>query len=180
LGQFFEINADMLHLRDELISSVSDIRPVGTHFIDKKRGLIFGGNVKKIKQLNNGSKSYILIESKNGRLGNQLYPIMVALSFFESNKSTFEKIYFKNFSDKMENKLSYDVLNAFPKIRDRVIFIQTEDEYNQIYNNDIIDYRNLKSLKCPTWFNSNILVSGYCQNAIYINEDLIRKYFEVP
>ena len=42
-------------------------------------------------------KYNILIDSNDGRFGNQLYPIFVALSFYEHNKDKFEnKIYFKN------------------------------------------------------------------------------------
>lgn len=52
LAQFFEINEDMLHLRDELIGSVADQIPNGTYWLDKKRGIIAGGNVRKIERLN--------------------------------------------------------------------------------------------------------------------------------
>lgn len=52
LAQFFEANPSMEHLRDELIASVSDRIPSGTYWLDKKRGLIAGGNVKKITMLN--------------------------------------------------------------------------------------------------------------------------------
>ena len=53
LADFFECNPDMEHLRDELIASVADRIPNGTYWLDKKRGLIAGGNVKKITDLNN-------------------------------------------------------------------------------------------------------------------------------
>ena len=43
-------------------------------------------------------KYNILIDSNDGRFGNQLYPIFVALSFYEHNKDKFEsKIYFKTY-----------------------------------------------------------------------------------
>lgn len=56
LAQFFDTNEDMLHLRDELIASVSDRIPNGTYWLDKKRGVIAGGNVKQINALNHGSR----------------------------------------------------------------------------------------------------------------------------
>lgn len=52
LAQFFEANPSMEHLRDELIASVADKIPNGTYWLDKKRGLIAGGNVPKIMALN--------------------------------------------------------------------------------------------------------------------------------
>lgn len=52
LAQFFECNPSMEPMRDELIASVSDRIPNGTYWLDRKRGLIAGGNVKKIKALN--------------------------------------------------------------------------------------------------------------------------------
>lgn len=52
LADFFECNPSMEHLREELIASVAERIPNGTHWIDKKRGLIAGGNVKKIMELN--------------------------------------------------------------------------------------------------------------------------------
>lgn len=52
LAQFFECNPSMEHLRDELIASVANRIPNGTYWLDRKRGLIAGGNVKKIKALN--------------------------------------------------------------------------------------------------------------------------------
>lgn len=52
LAQFFECNPSMEHLRDELIASVAERIPNGTYWLDKKRGLIAGGNVNKIKSLN--------------------------------------------------------------------------------------------------------------------------------
>lgn len=55
LDQFFECNPDMEHLRDELIASVADRIPNGTYWLDKKRGLIAGGNVRKIERLNSKS-----------------------------------------------------------------------------------------------------------------------------
>lgn len=53
LAQFFEANPSMEHLRDELIASVADRIPNGTYWLDRKRGLIAGGNVGRIKSLNN-------------------------------------------------------------------------------------------------------------------------------
>lgn len=50
--QFFECNPSMEHLREELIGSVSDRIPNGTYWLDKQRGIIAGGNVRKITQLN--------------------------------------------------------------------------------------------------------------------------------
>lgn len=52
LADFFECNADMLYMMDELIGSVADQIPNGTYWLDKKRGLIAGGNVRKIERLN--------------------------------------------------------------------------------------------------------------------------------
>lgn len=52
LAQFFEANPSMEHLRDELIASVADKIPNGTYWLDRKRGLIAGGNVRKIMELN--------------------------------------------------------------------------------------------------------------------------------
>ena len=47
LSEFFESNPSMLYLKDELISDVSHMIPKGTYWIDKSKGLIAGGNVKK-------------------------------------------------------------------------------------------------------------------------------------
>lgn len=52
LAQFFDVNPGMEHLREELIASVADRIPNGTYWLDRKRGLIAGGNVKKIMALN--------------------------------------------------------------------------------------------------------------------------------
>lgn len=181
LGQFFEINTDMLHLRDELISSVADRKPNGTYWIDKKRKLFVGGNVRNINQLNNSLKKNILIESNNGRLGNQLYPIMIALSFFENNKDKFGTIYFKNFSNEKKQKISQEILKEFPKIEEKISFINTESEFNKINKrNNLVNYLDLQSSICPCNFDSNLLIQGCCQNAAYISEDLIRKYFRIP
>lgn len=53
LAQFFECNPSMESLRKELISSVAHRIPKGTYWLDKKNGIIAGGNVKKILELNN-------------------------------------------------------------------------------------------------------------------------------
>lgn len=53
LAQFFECNPSMESLRKELINSVSHRIPKGTYWLDKKNGIIAGGNVKKIMELNN-------------------------------------------------------------------------------------------------------------------------------
>lgn len=52
LAHFFDCNTSMEPMRDELIASVADRIPNGTYWLDRKRGLIAGGNVKKIKALN--------------------------------------------------------------------------------------------------------------------------------
>lgn len=52
VSQFFECNPSMEHLRDELIASVADRIPNGTYWLDKQRGIIAGGNVRKIMSLN--------------------------------------------------------------------------------------------------------------------------------
>lgn len=52
LVDFFECNPAMEFLREELLYSVADRRPNGTYWIDKKKGLIAGGNVRKIMALN--------------------------------------------------------------------------------------------------------------------------------
>lgn len=56
LADFFECNPSMEHMRNELISSVAHIIPNGTYWLDRQRGLIAGGNVKKIERLNNYGK----------------------------------------------------------------------------------------------------------------------------
>lgn len=58
LGQFFDANKSMEHLRDELIASVAERIPNGTYWLDRKRGLIAGGNVKKIMELNKKCNEY--------------------------------------------------------------------------------------------------------------------------
>lgn len=54
LAQFFECNPGMEYLRKELIDSVSHQIPKGTYWLDKKNGIIAGGNMKKIMSINNG------------------------------------------------------------------------------------------------------------------------------
>lgn len=51
LADFFECNADMLPMKDELISSVAERIPKGTYWLDKKEKIIAGGNIKKIADL---------------------------------------------------------------------------------------------------------------------------------
>lgn len=51
LTDFFECNADMLPMKDELISSVAERIPNGTYWLDKKKNIIAGGNMKKIADL---------------------------------------------------------------------------------------------------------------------------------
>lgn len=60
LAQFFECNPSMEHLRDELIASVADRIPNGTYWLDKERGIIAGGNVRKIMELNDKHHEKIL------------------------------------------------------------------------------------------------------------------------
>lgn len=52
LAQFFELNPDMEYLREELMLKVAHRIPKGTYWLDKKRGIIAGGNVSKINDLN--------------------------------------------------------------------------------------------------------------------------------
>ena len=52
LGQFFDTNTSMEYLREELIDSVTEKIPNGTYWLDKKRALIAGGNIRKIERLN--------------------------------------------------------------------------------------------------------------------------------
>lgn len=54
LADFFLCNTDMAHLKNELITSVAHRIPTDTYWIDKERGIIAGGNVKKIMELNKG------------------------------------------------------------------------------------------------------------------------------
>ena len=190
LSQFFEINTDMLYLKDELMSSVIENKPAGGYWIDRKRKIIAGGNIKKIAQLNNKNNNFILIESNNGRFANQIYPIMIALSFYEKNKHVFNKIYFKNFYDEpvfngtnlnyKYKKISDELLEVFPKLKEVIHFIDSEEEYNSIKKYNLIHYLDLDSVICDKNFNSNLLVSGNCQNVSYIVEDYIRDYFKVP
>lgn len=56
LSQFFECNPDMEHLREELIYAEADRMPNESYWLDKKRKLIAGGNIKKILQLNRHEK----------------------------------------------------------------------------------------------------------------------------
>lgn len=49
--QFFDTNADMEYLRDELMSTVVDKLPNSTFCLDRKMGTIAGGNLKKIADL---------------------------------------------------------------------------------------------------------------------------------
>lgn len=52
LAQFFELNPDMEYLREELVSKVAHRIPKGTYWLDKKRGIIAGGNVSEVNELN--------------------------------------------------------------------------------------------------------------------------------
>jgi hypothetical protein len=52
LSDFFENNKNMNHLRSELIESVSHKIPSGTYYIDRENGLIAGGNLNEINNLN--------------------------------------------------------------------------------------------------------------------------------
>lgn len=52
LDLFFDINPSMKHLKEELMSEVSDRIPVGTYWLDKDKTIIAGGNVRKIMALN--------------------------------------------------------------------------------------------------------------------------------
>lgn len=56
LLQFFEANPDMRYLESLVTDSMSHNIPNGTHWIDKKRKIIAGGNTHKIAQLNNPIK----------------------------------------------------------------------------------------------------------------------------
>lgn len=56
LGNFFEANPDMKHMKYELISQVADQLPVNCHILDTAKMLIAGGNVKIIEKLNNGNR----------------------------------------------------------------------------------------------------------------------------
>ena len=53
LSDFFDNNPSMEHLRKELMSSVAHLKPKGTYWLDKKKGLICGGNINQIMTLNN-------------------------------------------------------------------------------------------------------------------------------
>lgn len=52
INDFFVINKDMEPLRVKLLKSISGMKPKGTYFIDNKMKLIYGGNMKKIQELN--------------------------------------------------------------------------------------------------------------------------------
>lgn len=52
LELFFDVNPSMEYLREELVSKVTHRIPKGTYWLDKKRGIIAGGNVSKINELN--------------------------------------------------------------------------------------------------------------------------------
>ena len=52
LAQFFELNPDMEYLREDLVAKVAHRIPKGTYWLDKKRGIIAGGNIFKINELN--------------------------------------------------------------------------------------------------------------------------------
>lgn len=110
----------------------------------------------------------------DGRLGNQLYPIMVGLSYYETNKHIFDRIIFNYSEIYYKESFNDNVLKDFPKLRDKIIFDNTEYE-RKLSENNFIDYRNVE-LTTHSSFNHDLYINGYCQNAKKIREDLVRKY----
>lgn len=120
---------------------------------------------------------YILINCIfDGRLGNQLYPIITGLSYYETNKPIFDRIIF-NYSEHIRYKESFNdgILKFFPKLKEKIIFDSAEFD-KKIAENNFVDYRDV-DLRVHGSFNHDLYINGYCQNAKKIDEDLIRKYF---
>ena len=125
-------------------------------------------------------KYNILIDSNDGRFGNQLYPIFVALSFYEHNKDKFEnKIYFKNiYTDWGKLRIEPDIFELFTDDVKKLIDINI-DEYNKVSNetsNNYLDY----TFDLPDNYQGNLKIQGYCQCADKIDINVIRKYFNCP
>lgn len=125
-------------------------------------------------------KYNILIDSNDGRFGNQLYPIFVALSFYEHNKDKFEsKIYFKNiYTNWGKLRIDPDIFELFTDDVKKLIDINI-DEYNKVSNetsNNYLDY----TFDLPDNYQGNLKIQGYCQCADKIDTNVIRKYFNCP
>ena len=122
-------------------------------------------------------KYNILIDSNKGRFANQLYPIFVALSFYEHNKDKFEnKIYFKNiYTYWGQLRIEPYIFELFPDDVKKLIDINI-DEYNKVSNktsNNYLDY----TFDLPNNYQGNLKIEGYCQCADKIDTNVIRKYY---
>lgn len=109
----------------------------------------------------------IFIEPTNGRFANQLYPLFVALSIYEANKTHFNKIYIKN----TEDKLSKNILARLnPKL-----FEVCEFDINKFDEQWAIASQNFSTNNLTTT-QYNIRLIGYHQNNDNVNTTVIQKY----
>lgn len=118
-------------------------------------------------------KFNLLVDSNNGRFGNQLYPMLCAITLYENNKNKFEdKIFFKN-----DGRLSDDILTSFDnKLFDIINFniVDFDNKWLNIANNITHVYINNYTNQIPII--NNIIIKGYCQNNKFIDEKIIQKY----
>ena len=128
------------------------------------------------------NKNYILIDSNEGRFGNQLYPIFVALTYYEHNKDKFhEKIYFKNiFLEGLGRyRLEPSMFAQLPESVKTILDINLENYQRIEENSTSVSYLDYP-IDLPNDFNNNLLIHNYCQMANKIDVNVIRKYFECP
>lgn len=109
----------------------------------------------------------IFVDSNNGRFANQLFPLFVALTIFERERS-YIKIYFKNYWDYHDTRRIKDSIieNFTNELKEIVCFDNTIfDEKWEEYKNNTDNF---------------IIISGWCQKMELIDTNVIQKYFKCP
>ena len=131
--------------------------------------------------------SVIFIDGNTGNLGNQIFPIFQALSFYKKYPSVFDRIYFKNYyTDPLSLRIDQSIIDNLFSLEDISKIISFDaPEFDHIWNlrNNSKKEKtvNLYDLNLPKDFDEScdLFITGYCQNYRKIDSDSIQSCLKI-
>lgn len=124
-------------------------------------------------------KKYVLVDSNNGRLGNQLFPLMVGITYLNRHINKYEiPMYFKDegwrLCEEFRNSVDLDKLNEIVNLN--------VDDFQRKYleQKDVLRRVNTPQqlLKAIEYTFPTILFYGYLQEASLIDEVICQKFLK--
>lgn len=121
--------------------------------------------------------SRLLIDSTNGRLGNQLFPLMAGISHYFQDYGKYKpKILFKNEGFRISEEFLESI---HPDLFDLVSFDSNEFQLvweNEVSNSNLINIDSYRDLSNKTIaLNNSVIFRGYLQEKQLINERSCQK-----